>query len=751
MLLESKNAISGLGSYLHDGIISLDPVDGVIIDLTAPAARILGRPESELVGTTIRSLLGTSLSADAWRRLLDEITDKGALTVTSSVSRPDGTTTPVELSFVMEEHDHPYAGPAAGTDGLRIFAVCHDLSELALANSRTVESNQLLNAALSAVEDGIAVIGVDGVIQHVNDGFEKIVDRPFDQIVGRSIFDIPWRWLDASGTPLARASHPEVIAIETGEPLYMRGLRISGLGHRRSNGEVRSVDVRIEPLADQSGPARSFVMVIVDQTEHLRVEQRLEELRTTDPLTGLMTRARTVERLVELSMPRNATGSRVGHVGTTTHSQFGDPLPTGPAGHGDEPDAVTEPPTRIGVLHVDLDDFRSVNDTFGTGVGDFVLTELSDRFFDLGFRHVEIGRIGVDEFLFITTGTGSSLNFDAKIQRLAEEVQRRIETPMVHQGVELRFTSAIGISRSHLGTMDPDELLRSADAARRASRREGRNRIRLYDATIDETIRSGLTLDRDLRRAAAQREMEVHYQPIIDLRTGSVAAAEALVRWTHPERGPIPPSVFIPSAEATGAISSISDMVLSTVAEDLADWNIRGVIPSETRISINVSAGEFEMKGFVDRLTREIENAGLSPSQLELELTESLLMRDMDNTAAKLRVLHDLGFLVALDDFGTGYSSLSYLHSLPLHTLKVDRRFVTDLGNGRSETITRSILSLAQGLGIGTVAEGVETDVQRDFLIREGCDMVQGFFYSPPMPKTTFERFIEPFRTRQPR
>lgn len=716
VLLESKNTFSGIGPYLHDGIITLDAIDGVIIDLTTPAATMFGQPESQLIGTTIRSLLGTSLTSEAWRLLLDRMDDEGPLTVTSSIRRPDGTTTPVELSFLVADQ---------GAASPKILAICHDLGELAEANSRTVESNQLLNAALSAVEDGIAVIGTDGVIQHVNDGFERIVDRPFDQIVGRSVFDTPWRWLDNTGAQLARSSHPEVIAIETGEPLYMKGLRISGLGHRRSDGEIRSVDVKIEPLANESGPTSSLVMVIVDQTEHLRIERRLEELRTTDPLTGLMTRARTVERLIELSRPRNPGGI--------------------------EPDngEGIEVPTRIGVLHVDLDDFRSVNDTFGTGVGDFVLKELSDRFFDLGFRHVEIGRIGVDEFLFITTGSGSSLNFDARIQRLAEEVQRRIESPMNHHGAELRFTSAIGISRSHLGTMDADELLRSADAARRASRREGRNRIRLYDATIDETIRSGLTLDRDLRRAAAQRELEVHYQPIIDLRTGSVAAAEALVRWTHPERGPIPPSVFIPSAEATGAISSISDMVLSTVADDLADWNNRGVIPAATRISINISAGEFEMKGFVERLTSEIENAGLSASQLELELTESLLMRDMESTAAKLRILNDLGFLVALDDFGTGYSSLSYLHSLPLHTLKVDRRFVTDLGNGRSETITRSILSLAQGLGIGTVAEGVETDVQRDFLIREGCDMVQGFFYSPPMPKATFERFIEPFRIPQ--
>lgn len=710
MSLSSKSTISRVGSHLHDGIISLDPMDGVIIDLTLPAARILGQPADELVGTTIRSWLDTQISSEAWHVLLDQMDGDHPLTVTSAVRRPDGETAPVELSFMIEDEEE-----GAGNE---VLVICRDLSDIAQANSRTAESNKLLNAALSAVEDGIAVIDTDGVIHHVNDGFERIVDRPFDQIVGRSVFDTPWRWLDSSGTPLPRAFYPEVIAIETGGPLFMEGLRISGLDHRRSGDEIRSVNIKIEPLADETNETTSLVMVIVDRTEHLRIENRLEELRTTDPLTGLMTRARSVERLGELIQPRNTEG------------------------HGAESGQGAEHATRIGVLHVDLDDFRNVNDTFGTDVGDMVLRELSERFFDLGFRHVEIGRIGVDEFLFITTGSGSSLHFDARIQRLAEEIQRRIEIPMVPKGVELRFTSAIGISRGQIGTVDADELLRSADVARRASRREGRNRIRLYDMTIDESIRSGLILDRDLRRAAAQREMEVHYQPIIDLRTGTVAAAEALVRWTHPERGPVPPSVFIPSAEATGAISSISDMVLSTVADDISDWNSRGIIPANTRISVNISAGEFEMRGFIKRLTRAIENARLSASQLELELTESLLMRDVKSTAAKLHILNDLGFLVALDDFGTGYSSLSYLHSLPLHTLKVDRRFVSDLGNGRSETITRSILSLAQGLGIGTVAEGVETDVQRDFLIKEGCDMVQGFFYSPPMPKNAFEKFL---------
>ncbi|MEI2639991.1 MAG: EAL domain-containing protein [Microthrixaceae bacterium] len=708
MLIESENTLTRLGAYLREGVLTLDQTDGVIISLTEPAARMLGRPVSELVGSTLRSVLDPSMSSEAWQLLVARLTGDDRLTVASGFVLPDDTLTPVELTFFIDD------GPP-GTDpaGRKVIAICRDLSELALANTRTVQSNQLLNAALAAVEDGVAVIDLSGKIRHVNDSFERLVDRPFDQVIGRSVFDAPWQWLDPNGRSMPTDSFPEVKAIRTEEPLFIEGLKLCGLGYRRSDDEIRSVNVKVEPISDQTGTPEALVIVVTDRTEQRLVQDRLEELRSTDPLTGLMTRTRTVERLQELA-----------------------------SGRGTNLEITGERPTRIGVLHVDLDDFRSVNDTFGTGVGDFVLTELSSRFNDLGFRHVEIGRIGVDEFFFVTTGSGSSLQFDGRMRRLAEELQRRIEAPINHLGTELRFTSSIGVSRFPIGVLSAEELLRTADAARRAARREGRNRIRLYDTVIDETVRSGLTLDRDLRRAAAKRELEVHYQPIIDLRTGALAAAEALVRWTHPERGPVPPSTFIPSAEATGAISSISDMVISTVAEDISDWNTRRIIPAEARISVNVSAGEFEMRGFVQRLVSTLENAGVSPEQIELELTESLLMRDMDATATRLRTLDELGFYVALDDFGTGYSSLSYLHSLPLHTLKVDRRFVHDLGNGRSETITKAILSLAQGLEIDTVAEGVETDVQRDFLIREGCDMVQGFFYSPPMPKATFERFL---------
>ncbi|HTO01209.1 MAG TPA: bifunctional diguanylate cyclase/phosphodiesterase, partial [Microthrixaceae bacterium] len=450
-----------------------------------------------------------------------------------------------------------------------------------------------------------------------------------------------------------------------------------------------------------------------DRTEQALAREQLALLEAIDPLTGLLSRSRIAEHAQ--SMIDMITGEADGGVN----------------GH-----------QRVGVLHVDLDDFRSVNDTFGSPVGDQVLVTLAERFNDLESRHVKVGRIGVDEFLIVATGNGASLEFDSRLRRLADEVQRRIDRTFDIEGLELRFTSSIGISRFPGNGEDSEELLRTADAARAAARRDGQLRVRLYDDSVDKRSRTSIALDRDLRRAAAQRTLDVYYQPIIDLRTGNIAAAEALLRWHHPEHGPISPAVFIPTAEATGAISSISDMVICTVAEDLAGWNRANLMPVNARIAINISSTEFEQKGFIHRLISTIDNAGVPAEQLELEVTETLLMRDMEVTALRLKSLADLGFLVALDDFGTGYSSLSYLHTLPLHTLKVDRCFVTELGNGRSETITKAILALAQSLGIGTVAEGVETDMQRNFLHDQGCDMVQGYYYAPPLPRQAFEEFL---------
>lgn len=571
------------------------------------------------------------------------------------------------------------------------------------ARRQVTAEDDRFDAVLSSLEDGVALVAPGGSVTAVNDAFCAIVGVARPVVVGSDVSDPPWTLLDEQGHRVRAADSPAVVALE-------RGLSVQGgmVAVDRPDGSRSWFRVTARPVEDDSDTGGGVVVVLRDMAEVVALRAQVERAEGTDPLTGLASRQR-IGRVLEAATR----------------------------------DAVDGTGNRAGVIHVDIDGFRSVNDTFGPALGDRLLQELAGRLRGLGEPRLEVGRLGVDEFLLVLPGEGPSLAFDLQLRRVAEEVQRRLEAPVAVDGLELRLTSSIGVARAPGDATTAPGLMAAADRALAVGRAEGRNQLRFYESTLDEGTRAGLALDRDLRIATAQRALEVHYQPIIDLRRGSVVGAEALVRWHHPEQGPIPPSVFIPSAEATGAIGAISELVMSTVARDVADWSGRDLLPPQARIAVNISATEFERRDFVDRVASTLEAAGVSPERLELEITESILVQDLHAAAVRLEQLDRLGFLIALDDFGTGYSSLSYLHSLPFHSLKIDRRFVADLRDGRSGTVTRAILALARNLGIVAVAEGVETEPQRTFLAEAGCDLVQGFLFAPPLPRAAFERFLE--------
>ncbi len=605
-------------------------------------------------------------------------------------------------------------------DGASAFGMGVDavLTAVDVASSAS-EDAERLRSTIAALDDGIAIIDPSGRIDQVNDAFCRLVGRTQTQVRNRSVFDPPWVFRDLGDRATTPEESAAVICLRTGQPavgpVWSTAL---------SRTERTSTRMSAHPLADGA------VVVLEDLTTETGLRSELARRRDTDELTGLSTRRSIYAHLAALLHPDGSdqdegTVDRTGSTLSTDRSA----------------------PRRVGVLHVNLDNFRTVNDTFGPSIGDQVLVQMADRLRDLSNRpadsnRVRLGRVGVDEFLLVVDGAAPSLAFDVELRRLGEEVHRRLQPPIALDGLDVRLTASIGVARSPGDANEPERLLAAAHRALATGRLEGRNRLRFYEPQLDAATRTGLALDRDLRRAAAARQLEVHYQPIIDLRTGSIAMAEALVRWYHPVEGPIPPSVFIPSAEATGAIGAVSDLVLSTVARDVARWTRDRILPPQARIAVNISPTEFEQRDFTERLAATLDKEGVSPSQLELEITESLLVQDLKAAASRLELLDDLGFLIALDDFGTGYSSLSYLHTLPFHTLKIDRRFVGDLRDDRSGTITRAILTLAHNLGIVAVAEGVETDGQRSFLADAGCDLVQGFLYAPPMPRVAFERFL---------
>jgi diguanylate cyclase (GGDEF)-like protein len=689
-----------LSSVLLDqldlGVWALAPEDGTVLSVNRAGATAVGARPDELVGASFLSIVDPPLTIEGWRLLLDHVdgdrrhhvrvglgTRHGhAVTTDLDVGRHRTVQTDVVSVSSRSVAEHPDVGTPA--------------TDAPLADAGA----ERFRRTIEALRDGIAVVDASGRIDQVNDSFCRLVGRTEAQIRHRSVFDPPWVFRDTGDRATTPEESAAVMCLRTGQPAI--GPVWSTALSRTERSYTR---MTAHPVPGGA------IVVLEDLSAEVGLAHRIDSLRDTDELTGLGTRRSTYAHLA--------------------------------AALAEEDDV----PVRVGVLHVDLDNFRMVNETFGPSVGDVVLSQMADRVRDLSDRHPEggrlhIGRVGVDEFLLVIVGSGPSLAFDVELRRIADEVQRRLQPPITVDGLEIRLTASIGVARSPVDARDAERLLGAAERALTAGRLEGRNRLRFYEPELDAATRTGLALDRDLRRAAAARQLEVHYQPIIDLRTGSVAMAEALVRWHHPEEGPIPPSVFIPTAEATGAISAVSDLVLSTVARDVAGWSRDRILPPRARIAVNISPTEFEQRDFTDRLAATLADEGVSPSQLELEITESLLVQDLRAAAARLELLDDLGFLIALDDFGTGYSSLSYLHTLPFHTLKIDRRFVGDLRDDRSGTITRAILTLAHNLGIVAVAEGVETDGQRTFLSEAGCDLVQGFLYAPPMPRVAFERFL---------
>ena len=555
--------------------------------------------------------------------------------------------------------------------------------------------------SLDLLAEGVVVVAGDGSVLAANRAFCGLLGLSVDDVVGRSAFEPPWRFESSTRGLLDPAETSLVMAL-AGDSSPEQLLLMHG------SSTPRWVKVRVAGEASRPG---GVMMAVEDQSELFSAQQHLHLAVQSDPLTSLCTREHIIKVLEAALARAEDTGDRVG------------------------------------VLQVDLDGFRAINDAFGPEVGDAVLVEVADRLRRHCADLAAVGRVGVDEFLVVSSADSSGLAFDTTIRHLADGLRSAITEPVHHDGLELHLTASLGAARGPDDASSATALIAAADRAVRASRQIGRNQFQFHDSTIDIRNHDRLKLDRDLRQATARRELEVHYQPIVELCTGRPAGAEALVRWHHDQHGPIPPSEFIPTAETTGSISAISEFVLGTVADDLARWDSLGVTTPDMRVSVNISAAEFNRPDFVSRFERVLHSTGTDPSRLELEITESLLVDDLGAAARRLHQLEDLGLRTAIDDFGTGYSSLSYLHELPLHTLKIDRSFLGELtgvdDDRRSGAITRTIISLARNLGVTAVAEGVENNHQLSFLNESGCQRAQGYLFAPALPAEPFARFMQ--------
>jgi diguanylate cyclase (GGDEF)-like protein len=451
----------------------------------------------------------------------------------------------------------------------------------------------------------------------------------------------------------------------------------------------QGVPVRVLRQEVALGHKVQTVIAVRDQRERLRTEAKMRTLAFNDALTGLPNRTRFFDLL-----------------GVHTASRR----------ERDQPFAV---------LMLDLDRFKLVNDTMGHAAGDMVLGMVADRLTATLRDDDMVARLGGDEFAILQLATGGTDAAYALATRIIETIEAR---PFLLDGQSIHIGTSVGIALAPDDGDDPAVLMRNADLALYAAKADGKGVFRRYDVSLNDQAKDRRALEEDLRRALSEEQFEVHYQPLVDARTGRITSAEALVRWHHPSRGMVSPGEFIGVAEETGLILPLGDWVLRTACKEAMTW------PQDMCVAVNLSPAQFRERSLVDNVAAALSYARLEPERLELEITEGMLLTDEKGTIDTLTRLRASGVRISMDDFGTGYSSLSYLRKFPFDKIKIDQSFVRQIpDDAESAAIVRAIITMGACLGMSTTVEGVETLEQFDFSVGEGCDYIQGYHVSHPL------------------
>jgi diguanylate cyclase (GGDEF)-like protein len=488
-------------------------------------------------------------------------------------------------------------------------------------------------------------------------------------------------------------------------PLQRRGLPIGNL--TLYSGTVNAFDDEARNLLVEMAADVSFALDNLDrETERRQAEARIQELAFFDPLTGLPNRTLLLDRIRQAIAGSARSGSR------------------------------------CALLFIDLDNFKTLNDTFGHDKGDLLLQQTARRLSSAVRAEDTVARFGGDEFVLVVSGLAATeAEAAAAAEAIGVKILRALDAPHRLGEVSHRCTGSMGVTLFDREAESVENLVKQADMAMYRAKAAGRNTLRFFDPAMQATVIERMSLEADIDRALRYGQFTLHYQPQVVHGKG-VVGAEALLRWQHPKRGTVSPAEFIPLAEETGQILALGDWVLETACSQLARWAHRPEL-AHLSVAVNVSARQFRESDFVGKVVETIRRTGAAPRVLKLELTESLLVVNVQDVIAKMNALKSGGTCFSLDDFGTGYSSLTYLKRLPLEQLKIDQSFVRDLLTDPSDAaIAKTIVALAQSLGLGVIAEGVETREQWEFLVGLGCRSCQGYLFSPALPLDEFESFV---------
>lgn len=659
---------------------TITDLHGIIQYTNEAEARMHGTTPAELIGKHVHILAPPEL----WNSMtVEQIQEMKRWKRESINIRKDGTRFPVLLrsDIVYSDDGAPVA----------IVTSCEDITQRRRAEEDLANSLSILRATLESTVDGILVVDLNGRIVSYNNRFQTMWRIP-DQIlaIGES--------KDLMMSVLEQLSDPDV---------FLRGVR-----DLYANAEQEAWDVlefrdgrvfeRYTQPQKIGGRCVGRVWSFRDVTERRKAEERLQHDAFHDPLTGLPNRALFLDRLGQILAKRRRY-------------------------------------YLFAVLFLDLDRFKVINDSLGHLVGDQLLKATARKLESCLRPGDTVARFGGDEFAILL----DEIRDVNDATRVAERIQVELKAPFNIENQDVISTASIGIALGATGFDSPEDLLRDADIAMYRAKSMGKARHEVFDKEMHSRAVALLKLETDLRKAVDRKQFCVHYQPIISLESGMITGFEALVRWTHPERGLVFPSEFIPMAEETGLIIPLGLWVLEQACLQMREWQKRLPNSDQLSISVNLSGKQFQYRDLVQQVSAVLHETEVDPVRIRLEITESTLMQNAETAASMLLKLKALNILLYIDDFGTGYSSFSYLHRFPFDTLKIDRSFVARMDTGEDNVeIVRAMLTLAKNLGKDVIAEGIETSKQLELLRELGCQSGQGFLFSQPLDPPEVESLV---------
>ncbi|MCW4349582.1 MAG: EAL domain-containing protein [Candidatus Thiodiazotropha endolucinida] len=589
-----------------------------------------------------------------------------------------------------------HAVPITDADGKVVehLGLTHDVTDRLQMEQQIMEEREFLQRVIDNIGDSVMVIDRELRIQLMNQSVKSHL-KEFQADPGKMThyFDLPFVSAPSEGNLIQDCPVHQVL--QTGK----QATAILTRPQSMDPASVSKVEVVASPLLNPDGSLRAVIEVARDITEHLdlleEVKQQKDDLQHIahhDSLTNLPNRSLFLLRLKQAISKAKRTG------------------------------------LQMAVLFVDLDRFKEINDSLGHAFGDRVLKLVSERFKQSVREDDTIARLGGDEFTFILEG----LNRPQHAAKMAQQIIHSLELPIEVDHHQLYLTTSIGISVYPQDGKSAETMLRNADAAMYKAKDEGKNTFQYYTEDMTEQAFERIFLEASLRRALGQNELAVCYQPQVDTRSGNIIGVEVLVRWLHPEMGTVLPSRFISLAEDTGLIIPLGEQVMRIACKQMAEWDRQGIRPG--RIAINLSGKQVSSRELLTSLQSILAETGCRPEWLEFEVTEGFLMKDPEKAVSILQQVRDLGIELAIDDFGTGYSSLTYLKRFPLTRLKIDQSFIRDVPHDQEDVaITRAIIALGNSLNLQVLAEGVESEEQKRFLIGEGCSEAQGYYFCHPL------------------